>query len=219
MGKSNKLRQARRQQATNDVCALLEAHSKRKSDTAVAVTYGDFAPDYHAKIEAYRALALRPPELWRCRLKSRSHERRFIDLVRFVFARYGAPAHLERAWISEIEDDFTDDVRPRSRRRATPAARPDLRRWYLIATQGADRCTSRRRIPICRSSRPTTSSPRPMASRRTWRSGMRSPARAALIRAPRCGSRRRGSPTTRSPHRSGATWRASSRASRRRSLR
>jgi PcfJ-like protein len=139
MGKRTKLRQARRQQATSDVCALLEAHSKRKSDTAVAVTYSDFAPDYRAKIETYRSFALRPPELWRCRLKSRSHERRFIDLVRFVFARYGAPAHLERAWISEIEDDFVDDVRPRSRCRANPAraaARPDLRRWYLIATQG-----------------------------------------------------------------------------------
>ena len=139
MGKRNRLRQARRQQAEINVCAVLAAHSKRKSDPAVAVTYGDFAPEYRAKIEACRTFALRPPEMWRCRLKSRSQERRFIDLVRFAFARYRAPAHLERSWISEVEDDFVDDIGPCGPRIADgrqAAARPDLRRWHLIATQG-----------------------------------------------------------------------------------
>ena len=139
MGKRNRLRQARRQQAEINVCAVLAAHAKRKSDPAVAVTYGDFAPEYRARIEACRTFALRPPEMWRCRLKSRSQERRLIDLVRFAFARYPAPAHLERTWISEVEDDFVDDIGPCGPRIADgrqAAARPDLRRWYLIATQG-----------------------------------------------------------------------------------
>jgi PcfJ-like protein len=138
MGKSNKLRQARRRQAERNVCAVLEAHSRRKIEPAVAVSYGDFAAPYRAKIDAYRAFALRRPEDWRCRLKSRSQERRFLDLVRFVFAKYPAPAHLERIWIQDIEDDFLDDVHPRVRvgigHRA--AARPDLLRWHLVATQG-----------------------------------------------------------------------------------
>jgi hypothetical protein len=139
MGKRNKLRQARRQQAATNVCAVLAAHAKRNSYSAVAVAYGDFAPEYRAKIESCRAFALRPPETWRCRLKSRSQERRFIDLVRFVFARYPAPAHLEWTWISDVEDDFVDDIGPCGPRRADgrqAAAGPDLRRWHLIATQG-----------------------------------------------------------------------------------
>jgi hypothetical protein len=80
---------------------------------------------------------LRRPEDWRCRLKSRSQERRFLDLVRFTFARYPAPAHLERLWISNIEDDFFDDVHPRVRvGTGHRARRPDLLRWHLVATQG-----------------------------------------------------------------------------------
>jgi PcfJ-like protein len=139
MGKSNKLRQARRQQAERSVCAVLEAHSRRKTEPAVAVSYGDFAPSYRAKIEAWRPAALRRPEDWRCRLKSRSQERRFLDLVRFTFARYPAPAHLEQVWIRDVEDDFVDHPALSLRRagaghRAT--ARPDLRGWYLVATQG-----------------------------------------------------------------------------------
>src|ERR1700674_1565442 len=110
MGKRNRARQARRQQAEKIACAVLQAHSKRKSEPAVAATYGDFKPEYRAKIEACRTFALRRPEDWRCRLKSRSEDRRFIDLVRFTFARYPAPAHLERVWIRDIDDDFVDDV-------------------------------------------------------------------------------------------------------------
>jgi PcfJ-like protein len=137
MGKRNKLRHARRQQAETDVCAVLAAHAKRNSDPAVAATYGDFAPEYRAKIEAYRTYALRAPEAWRCRLKSRSQERRFLDLVRYCFARYPAPAHLARTWIDGVDDDFVDDVRPRGLRAATARpGRPDLRRWHIIATQG-----------------------------------------------------------------------------------
>src|SRR5258708_38444723 len=108
MGKRNRARHARRQQAELNACAVLQAHSHSNSGPAVAVAYGDFKPQYRAKIEACRTFALRRPEDWRCRLKSRSEDRRFIDLVRFTFARYPAPAHLERLWIRGIEDDLLD---------------------------------------------------------------------------------------------------------------
>jgi PcfJ-like protein len=139
MGKRSKFREARRQQAARAVCAVLAAHSQRKTAPVVAATCGDFNPKYRAKIEAYRAFALRAPEDWRCRIKSRSEDRRFIDLVRFAFARYPVPAHLEHVWIEDIDDDFVDDVRARARRAGVPRrgpARPDLLRWYLVATQG-----------------------------------------------------------------------------------
>jgi hypothetical protein len=139
MGKRNKLRQARRQQAVTDVCAVLAAHSKRKSEPAVAVTYSDFAPEYRAKIEAYRMYALRAPEAWRCGLKSRSQERRFVDLVRFCFARYPAPAHLAQVWLHDVENVFIDTVRPRVQHAAAAARaipNSDLLRWYIVASQG-----------------------------------------------------------------------------------
>jgi hypothetical protein len=140
MGKRNKLRQARRQQAQSNVSAVLAAHSKRNSGPAAAITYCELAPEHRAKIEAWRAFALRPPEAWRCRIKSRSPERRFIDAVRFTFARYPVPAHLEQTWIRDVEDDFVDDPRMLSARgaarRGSAPPRPDFTRWYIIATQG-----------------------------------------------------------------------------------
>jgi hypothetical protein len=147
MGKRNKLRQAHRQKAESNVCAVLAAHSKVNGRPAAAVTYCELAPEHRAKIEAWRTFALRPPEEWRCRIKSRSSERRFIDLVRFAFARYPVPAHLEQIWIRDVEDDFVDDARPlsvravgipdrRQVRERRASARPDLAHWYIIATQG-----------------------------------------------------------------------------------
>jgi hypothetical protein len=139
MGKRSKFREARRQQSARAVCAVLQAHSQRKTAPVVATACGDFNPRYRAKIEAYRAFALRSPEDWRCRLKSRSEDRRFIDLVRFAFARYPVPTHLENLWLNDVDDDFVDDVRARARRageRRRGPARPDLLRWYIVATQG-----------------------------------------------------------------------------------
>ena len=135
MGKSNKLRHARRQQADRTVCAVLAAHSRRKSEPRSPSRYGDFAPRYRAKIEACRTFALRRPEDWRCRLKSRSEERRFLDLVRFTFAQYpraaASRAGVDRATSTTISSTI---VRPRVRR--PDGAAPDLLRWYLVATQG-----------------------------------------------------------------------------------
>jgi len=137
MGKSNKLRQARRLQAASGVCAALEAHSRRKIDRAGAVSYDDFNDAYRAKIETHRGLALRLPQDWRCRIKSTSQERRFIDLVRFAFAKYPVPRHLERIWIDDVDDDLVDDPSALARRVGQQRrARPELQRWYIVATQG-----------------------------------------------------------------------------------
>jgi len=137
MGKKIRFKEARRRQAENTVCAVLQAHSKRKSAPLVATTWRDFNPAYRNKIDAYAGFALRRPEDWICRLKSRSEERRFIDLVRFTFAKFPVPAHLERVWIEDVDDDFVDDVRARAQRpNAGRRARPDLIRWYIVAAQG-----------------------------------------------------------------------------------
>jgi len=124
----NKLRRARQEQAERDACAVLEAHSKLKIESSVAERYGAFPADLRQRVEAYRVDALRRPEDWRCRIKSRSQERRFIDLVRFTFAKYPVPAHLESAW---TRPDVATMLRASQR-----ADAPDLLHWYIVATQG-----------------------------------------------------------------------------------
>jgi PcfJ-like protein len=136
MGKKIRFKEARRRQAENVVCAVLQAHAKRKTAPVVATHCDDFKPQYRDKLHAYRAFALCRPQDWHCRLKSRSEERRFIDLVRFTFARFPVPAHLERLWIEGVEDDFVDDVRARALRAGERSRTPDLIRWYIVAAQG-----------------------------------------------------------------------------------
>jgi PcfJ-like protein len=136
MGKKLKVREARRRDIERAVRAVLEAHSKRDVAPRAVERYRDFKAEYRSKIEALRSYALRAPEDWRCRIKSRSADRRFIDLVRFSFARYRVAAHLENAWIDEFTDDFVNRVAvlpafPSDRRN-----RHNLRRWYLVAAQG-----------------------------------------------------------------------------------
>jgi hypothetical protein len=134
MGKKQRLHEARRRDVDRAICAVLEAHSKRDVGLRAVERYADFKAEYYYKIKALRGYALREPEDWRCRIKSRSEERRFIDLVRFSFARYRVAAHLENAWIDEFTDDLVDRI---GELPDTPAAnRPDLRRWYLVAAQG-----------------------------------------------------------------------------------
>jgi PcfJ-like protein len=136
MGKKLKLREARRRDVERAVCALLEAHSKRDLGPRAVERYDHFRAEYHNKIKALRGYALRAPEDWRCRIKSRSEERRFIDLLRFSFARYRVAAHLENAWIEEFTDDLVDRIGELPGTPATRWDRPDLRRWYLVAAQG-----------------------------------------------------------------------------------
>jgi PcfJ-like protein len=136
MGKKLKLREARRRDVEPAVCAVLEAHSKRDVRPRAVERYGDFKAEYCDKIKALRTYALRAPEDWRCRIKSRSEERRFIDLVRFAFARYPVAAHLERLWIEDFAGDFVDRLTPLDDDRVFRRNASLLRRWYLVAAQG-----------------------------------------------------------------------------------
>src|SRR5262249_44708699 len=110
MGKKLRSREARRRDVDRVICAVLEAHSKRDVGPRAVERYDDFKAVYRDKIKALRGYALRAPEDWRCRIKSRSEERRFIDLLRFSFARYRVAAHLENAWIDIFTDDFVDRI-------------------------------------------------------------------------------------------------------------
>src|SRR5215813_1313578 len=130
MGKKLRLREARRRIAERAVCSVLEAHSKRDVRPRAVERYGDFNAEYRDKIAALRTYALRAPEDWRCQIKSRSKDKRFIDLVRFAFARYRVAAHLERLWIEDFAGDFLYE---------DPVFRHNvslLRRWYVVAAQG-----------------------------------------------------------------------------------
>jgi len=136
MGKKQKLREARRRDIERAVCAVLEAHSKRDVGRRAVERYDDLKAAYRNKIKTLRGYALRAPEDWRCRIKSRSEDRRFIDLLRFSFARYRVPAHLENAWIVEFTDDLIDRIGELPDTPVAGWSRPDLRRWYLVAAQG-----------------------------------------------------------------------------------
>ena len=141
MGKRNRLREDQRREAERRVCAVLEASSRVDARPGAPESFADFKPELRKKVAEQRAFALRAPEDWRCRIKSRSHERRLIDLVRFPFARFGVAEHLERAWIEEIDDDFIDGITPPDPWEMHPGATrrrgaPDLRRWYVVAAQG-----------------------------------------------------------------------------------
>lgn len=132
MGKKTKLREAQRQHAADTIAALL-AHSKRKSTyPALVATYGDFKPHYRDRLEAWRAFAVCAPEKWRCRIRSRAEDDRFLDLVKFVFARYPLAAHFDSVWLDAVNDDFVDRVAPR----AGGEHGKDLRGWYIVTASG-----------------------------------------------------------------------------------
>ena len=134
MGKKIRLREAQRREAEHAIAARLRAHSETRTGPAFIGCYAEFAPDYRSKIEAYRDFALRPPEAWRCRLRIRSPERRFLELVQFTFAKYPVVHHLENAWIAA-----TPPVEDRLRMPGQGdegEAVPDFRRWYIAVAQG-----------------------------------------------------------------------------------
>jgi hypothetical protein len=139
MGRKIKLREAKRRGAERAVCAVLAAHPRLNPRPSAALHYADLREEYRSRIERYREFALRAPDEWRCRLKTRSPERRFLDCVSFTFARYPAPPHLRECFVNQGNDDFVDDPRTlacRAAERRHPRPRPDLACWYLIAAQG-----------------------------------------------------------------------------------
>jgi hypothetical protein len=136
VGKKNRLREARRREAEKRFSAVLGQTARFDARSRAPLVFLGFEPEWRKRVEALRNYALRAPEDWRCRIKSRLQDRRFIDLVRFTFARYRVAPHLERVWIDEIADDFVDRVTlPRPAEQGRRGA-PDLRRWYVVAAQG-----------------------------------------------------------------------------------
>jgi PcfJ-like protein len=133
MGKRIKLREAHRRAAEQAIAARLRAHSRPDNGPAFITSYGEFPPVYREKIEPYRDLALRAPEDWRCQLRCRAPEKRFLELVDFSFARYPVADHLRTAWLTSTEQ--RDAL---ARALAVEDARdvPDLRHWYIVAAQG-----------------------------------------------------------------------------------
>src|SRR4051812_7858287 len=129
MGKKLKWREARRHEADRALRAELEAHSRIEVRARGAEHPDEFRAEYRDTIKVMRGYALRSPEDWRCRIKSRDEDKRFIDLVRFAFGRYRVAVHLENAWIDPyFVDDFVDRVTP------LPEGRPNrtMLRWYLL---------------------------------------------------------------------------------------
>lgn len=131
MGKKIKSREAHRRLAEQALAARLRARSRAEAGPAFIGSYREFAPFYRAKIEAFRGLALRQPEQWRCRLRSRSPEKRFLELVKFTFARYPVARHLENAWIDEAHC-FAGQLGGQG----AAAANPSYCRWYIVVAQG-----------------------------------------------------------------------------------
>jgi hypothetical protein len=135
MGKKIRFREAKTHAADEALAARLRAHSKTEAGPKPVATYSDLDHVYSANIEKYRGFALRMPERWRCRIRSRAIERRYMDLVKFTFDRYPVARHLENAWIEDVRARVA-----RSRQRAVQPDRaqegPDFCHWYIIATQG-----------------------------------------------------------------------------------
>ena len=129
MGKRTKLREAQRRAAEQALAVRLRARNPARSEPAFINSFAEFAPAYRGRIETYRDLALRAPETWRCRLRIRSPERRFIDLVRYIFADYPFPEHLANAWIEGAAGEWPDAA-------ANATVRPDFRLWSIIVGRG-----------------------------------------------------------------------------------
>jgi PcfJ-like protein len=127
MGKRTRLREAQLRAAEQAIAVRLRAHTPARTEPAFINTFADFAPAYRSKIESCRHLALRAPEAWRCGLRVRSPERRFLELVRFAFADYAIPHHLEQAWIADGGDEWPA---------VEGSKRPDFRLWSIIVGRG-----------------------------------------------------------------------------------
>jgi hypothetical protein len=131
MGKQIRLREAQKRASEQALYQILRQRVKVRPP--FIDSFAEFAPNYRAKVEQYRRFAIRLPEDWKSSVRSRSPERRFIDLARFVFARYPVARHLESVWDQEPRADVdTEDLE------AAPSARGRVDRyyWYILAAQG-----------------------------------------------------------------------------------
>jgi hypothetical protein len=133
MGKKTKLREAQKLAAEQAIAARLRERAAAKPRRAFIESFLDFSSDYRERIEKFRAFAVRAPEGWRCAVRSRAPERRFLDLMRFTFGIYPAPAHLENAWLGA--DAFP--VRAAADEEEEKIlGRGNFRSWYITVAQG-----------------------------------------------------------------------------------
>src|SRR5262249_16844211 len=77
-------------------------------------------------IKPYERYALRPPEDWRCNIRVRCPQKRFLELVQFSFARFPVVPHLANAW---LPDPAEPDIE-------AGGNRLDFRLCYIVAGRG-----------------------------------------------------------------------------------
>lgn len=131
MGKKTKLREAQRHVAEQALRERLRARRRTEPRQGFISNFAEFAPAYRARVELYRPYALHAPEGWSCGLRVRCPQRRFLDLVKFTFARFPVPLHLEQAWIAGL-----DGAAVQQEPVAFEPGRLDYCRWYILAAQG-----------------------------------------------------------------------------------
>ena len=133
MGKQTKIREAQKRAEEQALRNRLRTHARSEAQRGFIGSFAEFAPAYRARIELYRRFAIRAPEVWTSRVRARSPELRFLDLVTFTFAQFPAPAHLEQAWTAER-------VATANCGQQGPApfelGQPDPCYWYILAAQG-----------------------------------------------------------------------------------
>ena len=119
-----RIRQREAQLAAAD--RRVEAHLARKAIVAAAPDdfYG-LSSERQALIDRYRAYFVRSPRDWRCRIKSKSADKRFVELVKFTFAKYPTPAHLTEAWANASTSS-----------RSPTLGGINLLEWWLAVAQG-----------------------------------------------------------------------------------
>jgi PcfJ-like protein len=132
MGKRIKLREAQKRAEEQALRQLLRTRTDVRP--GFIGSFAEFAPHYRAKIELYRQHALRAPEDWKSSVRARSPELRFLDLVRFVFAKYPVARHLEQAWTEEPAAATRHNIEPGCA--AFEQGRTDRCLWYILAAQG-----------------------------------------------------------------------------------
>jgi hypothetical protein len=135
MGKRTKLREAQKRVAEQELRERLRARRQAEPRQGFISTFAEFAPSYRAKVELYRQHAVRAPESWSCRLRVRSPELRFLDLVRFTFAQFPVPQHLEQAWTKDL-DGAASEAAAHQQPVAFEPRRLDYCYWYIVAAQG-----------------------------------------------------------------------------------
>jgi PcfJ-like protein len=132
MGKRTRQREAERRAEEQALCRLLQTRTDARP--GFISSYAEFAPHYRDKIELYRRFANRAPEDWTSSVRVRSPERRFLDLVKFVFARYPVARHLELAWTETPAT--TADADTEAGCVVFEQGRADRCLWYILAAQG-----------------------------------------------------------------------------------